>query len=117
MGYRWRRMAPSRGSVARSPRTTTSPGDREHADAPRPARTHPAGPAPLRGIAKGCRRMGVTGFGGPAAHIAMLRRLVIDRYEWMDARSFEDANAACGMLPGPASTQLAIFCAYRVAGP
>jgi chromate transporter len=47
----------------------------------------------------------------------MLRRLVIDRYEWMDARSFEDANAACGMLPGPASTQLAIFCAYRVAGP
>jgi chromate transporter len=59
----------------------------------------------------------VTGFGGPAAHIAMLRRLVIDRYEWMDTRSFEDANAACGMLPGPASTQLAIFCAYRVAGP
>jgi chromate transporter len=35
----------------------------------------------------------------------------------MDAQEFEDANAACGMLPGPASTQLAIFCAYRVAGP
>ena len=35
----------------------------------------------------------------------------------MDAREFEDANAACGLLPGPASTQLAIFCAYRVAGP
>src|SRR6266576_288912 len=34
----------------------------------------------------------------------------------MDAREFEDANAACGLLPGPASTQLAIFCAYRVAG-
>jgi len=34
----------------------------------------------------------------------------------MDARAFEDANAACGLLPGPASTQLAIFCAYRVAG-
>ncbi len=47
----------------------------------------------------------------------MLRRLVIDRYEWMDARAFEDANAACGLLPGPASTQLAIYCAYRVAGP
>ena len=35
----------------------------------------------------------------------------------MDAQAFEDANAACGLLPGPASTQLAIFCAYRVAGP
>ena len=34
----------------------------------------------------------------------------------MDARAFEDANAACSLLPGPASTQLAIFCAYRVAG-
>ncbi len=34
----------------------------------------------------------------------------------MDAREFEDANAACGLLPGPASTQLAIFCAYRVGG-
>lgn len=110
-------MAPSRGSVARSPRATTSPGEREHADAPRREREHPAGPVPLRVVAKEWTRIGVTGFGGPAAHIAMLRRLVIDRYEWMDARSFEDANAACGMLPGPASTQLAIFCAYRVAGP
>jgi chromate transporter len=36
---------------------------------------------------------------------------------WVDAQAFEDANAACGLLPGPASTQLAIFSAYRVAGP
>ena len=35
----------------------------------------------------------------------------------MDAREFEDAIAACNLLPGPASTQLAIFCAWRVAGP
>ena len=61
-------------------------------------------------------RIGVTGFGGPPAHIALLRELVVRRMEWMDARAFEDANAACGLLPGPASTQLAIFCAFRVAG-
>jgi chromate transporter len=60
--------------------------------------------------------IGVTGFGGPPAHIALLRRLVVERERWLDAREFEDANAACGLLPGPASTQLAIFCAYRVGG-
>jgi chromate transporter len=61
-------------------------------------------------------RIGVTGFGGPPAHIALLRKLVVDREGWMDHLEFEDANAACHLLPGPSSTQLAIFCAYRVAG-
>jgi len=68
-------------------------------------------------VAKEWTRIGVTGFGGPPAHIALLRALVVDRMRWMDAREFQDANAACGLLPGPASTQLSIFCAYRVAGP
>lgn len=70
----------------------------------------------LATVAREWTRIGVTGFGGPPAHIALLRRLVVDRNGWMDAREFQDANAACGMLPGPASTQLSIFCAYRVAG-
>jgi chromate transporter len=70
----------------------------------------------LATVAREWTRIGLTGFGGPPAHIALLRRLVVERYEWMDAREFEDANAACGLLPGPASTQLAIFCAFRVAG-
>lgn len=73
-------------------------------------------PVPLPIIAREWTRIGVTGFGGPPAHIALLRRLVVGRMEWMDGRSFEDANAACQLLPGPASTQLAIFCAYRVGG-
>jgi chromate transporter len=41
---------------------------------------------------------------------------MIDRAGWMDPHEFEDAIAACSLLPGPASTQLAIYCAYRVAG-
>src|SRR5204862_7639918 len=45
-----------------------------------------------------------------------LRQLVVERERWMDAREFEDANAASSLLPGPASTQLAIFCAYRLRG-
>ena len=37
-------------------------------------------------------------------------------HDWLDAGEFEDAIAACNLLPGPASTQLAIFCAWRVRG-
>jgi chromate transporter len=73
--------------------------------------------ASLGTVAREWTRIGVTGFGGPPAHVALLRRLVVEREGWMDARAFEDANAACSLLPGPASTQLAIFCAYRVGGP
>jgi chromate transporter len=76
----------------------------------------PEGEAPLATVARQWARIGVTGFGGPPAHIALLRKLVVDREGWMDHHVFEDANAACSLLPGPSSTQLAIFCAYRVAG-
>ena len=73
--------------------------------------------APLGTIAREWLRIGLTGFGGPPAHVTLLRELVVRREGWMDARSFEDANAACSLLPGPSSTQLSIFCAYRVGGP
>jgi chromate transporter len=72
--------------------------------------------ASLATVARQWTRIGVTGFGGPPAHVALLRELVVTRTGWLDASEFEDANAACGLLPGPSSTQLAIFCAYRVAG-
>ena len=68
-------------------------------------------------VAREWTRLGLIGFGGPPAHIALLRQLVVTQRQWMDARAFEDANAACGILPGPASTQMAIYCAYRVGGP
>jgi chromate transporter len=76
-----------------------------------------AAPARLREIAVQWGRIGCTGFGGPPAHIALLRQLCVDRRKWLTATEFEDAVAACNLLPGPASTQLAIFCAWRVAGP
>jgi chromate transporter len=76
-------------------------------DAPRPA---------LRTIAREWGRIGCIGFGGPPAHIALLRQLCVERRRWLEARDFEDAIAACNLLPGPASTQLAIFCAWRLRG-
>ena len=67
-------------------------------------------------IAKEWGRIGCTGFGGPPTHIAMLRRLAVEREGWIDETEFEDAIAATNLLPGPASTQLAIFCAWRLRG-
>ena len=61
-------------------------------------------------------RIGCIGFGGPPTHIKLLRELCVERRKWLDAREFEDAIAACNLLPGPASTQLAIFCAWRLRG-
>ncbi|BAL88242.1 putative chromate transporter [Actinoplanes missouriensis 431] len=61
-------------------------------------------------------RIGCIGFGGPPAHIALLRKLCVEDRRWLDPQEFEDAIAACNLLPGPASTQLAIFCAWRVRG-
>ena len=61
-------------------------------------------------------RIGCTGFGGPPTHIRMLRDLCVGRRQWLDGQDFEDAIAVCNLLPGPASTQLAIFCAWRLRG-
>ncbi|WP_344042883.1 chromate efflux transporter [Nocardioides panacihumi] len=61
-------------------------------------------------------RIGCLGFGGPSAHIRLLRELCVDRERWIDAEEFEDAIATCNLLPGPSSTQLAIFTAWRVRG-
>src|SRR5579862_9801424 len=67
-------------------------------------------------IAREWARLGVTGFGGPPAHISMLRTLCVDRKGWLAAEEFEDGIAATSLLPGPTSTQLAIFCAWRLRG-
>jgi chromate transporter len=72
--------------------------------------------ASLGTVAREWGRIGCIGFGGPPAHIALLRQLCVERRQWLDAQEFEDAIAACNLLPGPASTELAIFCAWRVRG-
>ena len=83
----------------------------------------PATPAPgasrragLGTIAREWGRLGCIGFGGPPAHIALLRELCVARRRWLSDHEFEDAIAACNLLPGPASTQMSIFCAWRVGG-
>ena len=68
-------------------------------------------------IAREWGRIGCVGFGGPPAHVALLRELCVTRREWLAEDQFERAIAASNILPGPASTQLAIYCAWRLRGP
>ena len=84
----------------------------ERAAAPGP----PAERVSLATIAAEWGRIGVIGFGGPPAHIVLLRKLCVDKRRWLPAPEFEDGIAATNLLPGPASTQLAIFCAWRLRG-
>jgi chromate transporter len=70
----------------------------------------------LREVAIEWGRIGCIGFGGPPAHIALLRRLCVERRAWIGDEEFERAIAATSMLPGPASTQMSIWCAWRVRG-
>ncbi|HEY5317860.1 MAG TPA: chromate efflux transporter [Solirubrobacteraceae bacterium] len=70
----------------------------------------------LSRIARQWTRIGCLGFGGPPTHIAMLRTLCVERERWIEPAVFQDALAACNLMPGPASTQLAIYCAWRLRG-
>jgi chromate transporter len=70
----------------------------------------------LRTIAREWGWIGCIGFGGPPAHIALFRKLCVSEREWLSDEQFERAIAATNLLPGPASTQLAIYCAWRLRG-
>jgi chromate transporter len=73
-------------------------------------------PPSLGAVLREWGRLGCIGFGGPPAHMALLRELCVRRRGWLTPAEFEDAIATCNLLPGPSSTQLAIFCAWRVRG-
>lgn len=53
-------------------------------------------------------RLGATAFGGPAAHIAMMRDEVVRRRKWLTEESFLDLLGATNLIPGPNSTEMAI---------
>ena len=61
-------------------------------------------------------RLGFTAFGGPAAHIAMMRREIVERRKWIDDERFVDLLSVINLIPGPNSTQLAIYLGYLRAG-
>lgn len=61
-------------------------------------------------------RLGCTAFGGPAAHIAMMREEVVRRRHWISKERFVDLIGVTNLIPGPSSTELAIYLGYLPAG-
>lgn len=61
-------------------------------------------------------RLGFTAFGGPAAHIAMMRRELVERRGWVSNQYFLDMLGATYLIPGPNSTELAIHLGFVRAG-
>lgn len=61
-------------------------------------------------------RLGFTAFGGPAAHIAMMHEEVVRRRQWVSEAHFVDLVGVTNLIPGPSSTELAIYLGYLRAG-
>jgi chromate transporter len=57
-------------------------------------------------------KIGLLGFGGPMAHIAMMDEELVEKRKWATKEEFLDGLAVCNILPGPASTQLGIYMGY-----
>jgi len=61
-------------------------------------------------------KLGTIGFGGPAAHIALLELEVVTRRQWISQAQFLDLIGLTNLIPGPSSTELAIYIGYLRAG-
>lgn len=70
----------------------------------------------IREIFKVFLKLGILGFGGPAAHIAMMRDEVVVKRRWLTEKEFLDLVGATHLIPGPNSTELAIHIGHRMGG-
>ena len=70
----------------------------------------------LMRLAKLFLKLGTIGFGGPAAHIAMMQDEVVKKRKWIDEQHFLDLIGATNLIPGPNSTEMAIHIGHERAG-
>jgi chromate transporter len=82
----------------------------------RPAPAGSAEAARLRELAAVFLRLGLTAFGGPAVHIAMMEDEAVVRRRWLTRERFLDLLAIANVLPGPSSSEIAIYLGYVRAG-
>ncbi|MBM3777635.1 MAG: chromate efflux transporter [Acidimicrobiia bacterium] len=74
------------------------------------------GASRLGEVARLFLRLGVTAFGGPAAHVAVMEDECVRRRGWMSREQFLDVLGASNLIPGPTSTELAMHAGYHRAG-
>lgn len=70
----------------------------------------------LTELAKLFLKLGLIGFGGPAAHIAMMQEEVVTKRRWMSEQHFLDLIGVTNLIPGPNSTEMAIHIGKERAG-
>jgi chromate transporter len=75
-----------------------------------------AGRGHLREVVLAMLKLGTVAFGGPAAHLAMMRKTLVESGGWVDEQEFVDLMGAASLLPGPTSTEVSIMLARRRAG-
>jgi chromate transporter len=70
----------------------------------------------LKELARVFLKLGVTSFGGPAAHIAMMEEEIVRKRQWMTRHQFMDLLGATQLIPGPNSTEMAMHCGFLRTG-
>jgi len=79
-------------------------------------RSHQPNPSHLKEVTLLFLRLGLTAFGGPAAHIAMMHDETVNKRKWMSDQEFLDLVGATNLIPGPNSTEMAIHIGFLRAG-
>jgi chromate transporter len=72
--------------------------------------------ARLRELAAVFLKLGLIGFGGPAAHVGLMEQEFVRRRQWLTREKFNDLLAATNLIPGPNSTEMAIYIGQMRAG-
>ena len=72
--------------------------------------------ASVKSLAAYFLRLGIVAFGGPAAHLAMMEEETVRRRHWLSREKFLDLLGAANLIPGPTSTETAIYIGYQQAG-
>jgi chromate transporter len=103
-GIQYITCSSSRQRRARTMTTAPPPSEPAAPDEMRPT---------LRALAVVFLRLGITAFGGPAAHIALMEQEIVQRRRWLTRGEFLDLIAAANLIPGPNSTEVAIHVGFR----